>query len=267
MKGQSKRKESELGNAKAIAITALVMLLAAMGNLIAGAISAAAQNEPGPPDNVTVNASSRRVESVQGFTVPAQAGNVSQLIINDTRVTTHWQGYYGRITGVITLDDGKNNTLFDWQLTNPVGEIFASNSSSVNWGNITCVNLTSNISGSGTRSKLNASILEDTFNISYTDADGINETFNYTFTDSLTVGETIIASSYNCPLVYLYTNNAAQQADFQEVLLTDNTSVIFTAPLENDLSGFEGSPWDFQMIVPENRAAGTTDYYLFVELS
>jgi len=232
-----------------------------------GAFNAAAQNEPGPPDNLTVNDSSRRAESVTGFAVPAQAGNVSQLVINDTRVTTHWQGYYGRITGTITLDNGKNDTLFDWQLTNPVGEIFASNSSSVNWGNITCVNLTSNISGSGTRSKLNASILEDTFNISYTDADGINETFNYTFTDSLTVGEKIIDSSNNCPLVYLYRNNAPQQADFQEVLLTDNTSVIFTAPLENDLTGFEGSPWDFQMIVPENRASGTTNFYFFVELS
>ena len=262
MKGHN----SGRGNGKeaappAILTLALILALALLS--LFAAFSAVAQ--PGQPDDLTVNDSSRRIESTTGFSVSAQAGNVSHLVINDTRVTAHWQGYYGRIAGVITLDDGKNNTLFDWQLANPVGEIFASNSSSVNWANTTCVNLTNSASNGMT--KVNASIIEDTFNMSHTDADGVNETFNYTFTDSFTVGERLIDSSKNCPLVYLYVNNAPQQADFKEVLLTDNTSVIFTALLENDLPGFDGSPWDFQLIVPENQAPGTTDFYFFVELS
>ena len=249
---------------KAKGIAFFITLVAVLA-IVGAAIAAAAPEGPGA---ITVNQSGRRSQTTDsGLAVPAQAGNVSQLIINDTRTTTHWQGYYGRITGTIKLDDAKNETLFDWQLANPVGEVYASNFSTVSWANITCVNFTSNISGSGTRSKLNASILEDAFNISYTETDGINETFNWTYASSFAVGSTTIDSTYNCPLVYTYVNNASQQAKFKEVLLTDNVSAVFTSLLEQDQVGFEGSQWDFQMLVPENSGGGTTDFYFFVELS
>lgn len=251
---------------RTIPLVAILFFGGMLTSLLAAAFVSGAN--PNAPATITVNQSSNRSQTLDsGIVVPAQAGNVTQLVINDTRTTLHWQGYYGRVTGRIALDDARNMTLFDWQLASPVGRIFASNTSTVSWSNITCVNFTSNISGSGTRSKLNNSLLEDHFNITHTDTDAINQTFNYTFGGSFMVGSTTIDGSYNCPLVYTYVNNLAQQSTFKEVLLTDNTSSVFTSLLERDSVGFDGSPYDFQMLVPENQAPGTTNFYFFVELS
>ncbi|HLD97558.1 MAG TPA: hypothetical protein VI934_04395 [Candidatus Nanoarchaeia archaeon] len=251
---------------RALSVVNLFIFLSLLAGVLAATLVSGAN--PNAPATITVNQSSNRSQTLDsGIVVPAQAGNVTQLVINDTRTTLHWQGYYGRVTGRIALDDARNMTLFDWQLASPVGRIFASNTSTVSWSNITCVNFTSNISDSGTRSKLNNSILEDHFNITHTEVDAINQTFNYTFSGSFTVGNTIINTGYNCPLVYTYVSNLPQQSTFKEVLLTDNTSSVFTSLLEQDAVGFDGSPYDFQMLVPENQAPGTTNFYFFVELS
>lgn len=256
MKGRKSKRES-LG---------IFFVSAVFVFVIIGAISAIAA--PNPPGTVSVDSSGRRQQTLTtGVAVPAQAGNVSQLTINDVHITNHWQGYYGSITGKITLDDAINNTIFDWKLASPQGEVYFSNASLVTWANITCVNFTSNISGSGTRSKLNNSIVEATFNIGPTEVDTINNTFNYTYTSSFGVGATTIGSSYNCPLTYTYVNNASQQSNFKEVLLTDNISTVFTTILEQDQLGFNGGSWDFQAIVPEDQNAGTTDFYVYVELT
>ncbi len=247
---------------RAKTIAALVIAAVFLGLLLA----TIAEAIPNPPENATANQSQRRVEPTAGARVSAQAGNVTQLIVNDTRITAHWQGYYGTITGDITLDDAKNNTLFDWKLANPNGQIYASNSSTVSWANISCVNLT----GAATTTsptKLNTSILESAFNITSTDADGINETFNWTFSGSFSVGATTIATANNCPLVYLYKSDAPQQTNFREVILTDNNSVVYTSLLENDVTGFNSDALDFEMVVTENQASGTTDYFFFVELT
>jgi hypothetical protein len=230
--------------------------------MLLAAVTVTAVNSP---ESVTVNASSHRSLSSAGVAVPAQAGNVSQLIINDTRVTSHWQGYYGLISGTITLDDAAANTIFDWRLASPLGEVYFANASSVTWSNITCINL--NISKTvGGMSKLDTTILEGAFNISSSDADGINDTFNWTYASSFSVGAITIDSTYNCPMVYTYVNNLSQQSRFKEVALTDNVSAVFTTLLERDQVGFDGGSYDFQSIVPVN-SAGISTYYVYVELS
>ncbi|MEA2036723.1 MAG: hypothetical protein U9O94_04405, partial [Nanoarchaeota archaeon] len=77
----------------------------------------------------------------------------------------------------------------------------------------------------------------------------------------------------NCPLTYTFVNETAQTTSFKEVLLTDNTSVVFTTLIENDVNGYKGENQsdihDFQMIVGEDGhqgSAGPTSYYFFVEL-
>jgi hypothetical protein len=51
--------------------------------------------------------------------------------------------------------------------------------------------------------------------------------------------------------------------------LYDSTSIIYATILENDLAGYDGQTYDFQMLVPENGSqgfTGATAYYLYVEL-
>jgi hypothetical protein len=239
-----------------------LIVLALIIAFLCGAFLAEAVNSP---SIISVTESGRRVMTQQGSSVPAQAGNVSNILIDDMRITTHWQGYYGTVTGTISLADAKNNTLFNWQLADPSGEIYATNSSFISWTNITCMNL-SGSAESGSRSVLNTSIVETAFNITPSEMDGINETFNYTYSSVFSVGAFQFDSTSNCPMAYTYIGNVSQQGSFLEVLMTDNTSVILTSLLEHNREGFNGQSLDFQMLVPTSSDSGT-DYYMFVELN
>ncbi len=216
---------------------------------------------------VTFNSTSRMDDSTTGYTVQAQAGNVTMLLINDTRTTLRWQGYYGNITGRISLGDASGQLLYDWNLANPTGQIYASNTSAVTWTSIQCFNMTA----SGVQQQVNLTALESTLGIQPTDKDGVNETFNNTLPRSFRVGATTIGTTDGCSATYLYTNNGAQQTSFVETILTDNSTtgnVVYTALLEANAVGFTGATYDFEMLVGVNGdLAGATNYYFYVELS
>jgi hypothetical protein len=245
---------------KLFIITIVVMVL------VCAIIALAVPNSPTQAD---VLGSGRRNYTVGGMALGAQAGNVTQLDIQDNRTTEHWQGYYGTVSGEITLDNGKNETLYNWANANPNGEIYASNTSAVSWANVTCVNFTGSFEteDDGARSTLNTSLLEDFFNIGATAPDGVNETFTSQFSGTLEVGSKTLTTSDYCPMAYMFVNNMSQSTTFKEVLLTDNVSSVWTGILEHDQDGFDGTDMDFQMIVPENSGEGITNYYFFVELA
>jgi len=54
--------------------------------------------DPNGADNI-YQGSSERMQPKAGASVPAQAGNVTELTINATSVTKAWQGYYGNVSG------------------------------------------------------------------------------------------------------------------------------------------------------------------------
>lgn len=247
-----------------------------------------AQSVPGSPDTVTVGSSGRHVESAGGVPIGAEAGNVTALVISETRVTQFWQGYYGNVSGSIVLDDAANNTLFAWELASPAGEIFAVNTSdAVQWNNVTCVNFTAPTNSSGVDSphKVNLSTLATQFNMNTSalssgfnlTKDAINNTFNTTYELQFQVANTVIGddakSTENCMQLYTFVNEAYQVSDYAEVLLFDNRSaLIFAAFLENNLNGFQsggGDLSDFQMMVAERGTPGAeaaSTYYFYVEL-
>ena len=156
--------------------------------------------------------------------------------------------------------------------TSVSGEIFAVNTTaSVQWGNITCVNLT-NATGTlddmNGATKINGSTLNQQYFIAQEDEDRITATFNYSFGGSITIGTVAIDSTNACPTAYLNVNNNSQTADYVELLLFDNASaLVFGTIIEPDATvGFDSKEWNFQMIVPqENASVGT--YYFYVELS
>ena len=55
----------------------------------------------------------------------AYAGNITELNIVGTTITQTWQGFVGNVSGTITLDDSENNTLINWSLGDPEGEVYA----------------------------------------------------------------------------------------------------------------------------------------------
>ncbi len=196
----------------------------------------------------------------------AFAGNVTELNVASVAITQTWAGYYGNVTGTITLDDSAGKTMFDWVLASPKGEIFAVNSSTTpDWNNIDCFNFTAD------ENEVNLTQLETVLGLDSTDMDGVDETFDETTHPEFYVGEkTIIANT--CSGTNIYDESEAQSADFRQVLLYDttNNNMVYTALLEEaDALGFDNEYHDFQMLVGEDghdADVAITDYYFYVEL-
>ncbi|MBI3027276.1 hypothetical protein HYY70_04115 [Candidatus Woesearchaeota archaeon] len=140
------------------------------------------------------------------------------------------------------------------------------------------VNGTSEVGGAAVDYTINGSQIELNFGINATDRDGLNETFNDTYTDAtgFRVGSTTIDVADGCSLAHPYTSQAYDSSQWQELLLSDNSSIIFTALVRENANGFEAGStdtYDFQMLVLENGHVGQdgpaqlTNYYFFVELT
>lgn len=209
------------------------------------------------PVSLTEGPSERR--SLTGLptqNVSAQGGNVTQVNIDVLTITKNWQGYYGNITGEITLDDASNNTFYNWTLTNVNGEVYATRNESADFTTVDCT------SGA----EISA---EETYlgHIS-SDGDSVTNTFSQNYASTIQVGA--VTTSANCNATTLYTNSAKTANDFWEVLLADDAgSIIYTAIIDEDTAGFDGSTYDFQLLVGENEHAGSegsTPYYIFVEI-
>ena len=240
----------------------------------------AVATDPSGPQSITESNQQRLgTSSWPAITIQAEAGNITALVISSLSQTQTWQGYYGNITGTVTLDDASNFSMYTWELAEPQGEIYASNGTSVTWSNIRCVNYTNNHS----QYNENLSSLETWLGLAADDVDGIDETFNESgvLNDGVTAHPTVYVGTYTinsgtCPATDTYQNDTISGVEFAEILLTDNTSIIFTAIIENDLvgsdadiKGFNNQTHDFQMLVGDNGHEGDdsiTNYYFFVEL-
>jgi hypothetical protein len=247
-----------------VSMLGLVLLILALA-----LTSALVFADPQGPTGISEGADERRSDN-SPVVVQAQAGNVTSLTINATRITNRWQGYYGNVTGTITLDDAGNNTLYEWNLASPKGEIYAVNDSVIpTWSDVYCFNFSNNKSaGEPIVQRFNGSDLENALGMNPDDNDGVDETFNLTFTGTFQVGLSTIDSSSGCSSVSLHVSDSYDQLKFNETMLTDNNSIIFTTILEDDATGFQGSTLDFQMIVGENGdTINPTNYYFYVELT
>lgn len=211
--------------------------------------------------------------------VSAIAGNITELSINTQGggSTQAWQGYYGNVTGAMTLEDSSSNVLYNWSSTSPLGEVFTSINSSIIWTNIQCFNHTANGSfaddsgqaGATSLYGLNASQANAQYNISNSDADSINATFNQ-FDHQEFFVNSLQFSANECPS--LKTLNSTGSETFEEVLLysPDNRNMVFASILNQDTIGFNGKSHDFQMMVPEDghgADTNTTAYYFYIEIS
>ncbi len=243
-------------NSKKI-ITVLISVIALMAFIVT-----ALPEGPGTFDQVR---ESRRA-AVGSQTDEAFAGNVTELDIAAVTVTQTWAGYYGNVSGTITLDDSAGKTMFDWALASPEGEIFAVNSSTTpDWNNIECFNFTAD------ENEVNLTQLEGVLGLASDDVDGVDETFDEVTHPTFYVGEQTITTN-TCPGTNIYDESEAQSADFRQVLLYDttNNNMVYTALLEEaDTLGFDNEYHDFQMLVGEdghNADVAITDYYFYVEL-
>jgi len=201
--------------------------------------------------SVTPGASSRAAfNNTSSAFIPVQAGNVTELNISAMGVSDHWAGFYGDISGNITLSDGSDNVFYDWTGLNALsGEVFASNDSAVAWAGIGCADA------------IEVTAIETFLGIAPTDADRINQTYTTNSHPDFEVGGVAVSGCNT-------TNVGTDATAFYQVLLTDtNGAPVFTTLINESTTGFDSAAHDFQLLVGEPDSAGTTAMYFYIELS
>jgi hypothetical protein len=199
--------------------------------------------------------------------VNVQAGNITEINLSGISTTKAWAGYYGEITGTITLEDSDGYVFYNWTALEPKGEIYASPNSTVAWASVGCFEY-----GAG----ITLETAESWFGIEDDDSDGINETFDDNSNTAFSVGPTAISIN-TCPATNTYQNGGPVATEFENVLLTDGAALIFTTFIENneadnatDVVGYNGLTHDFQLLVAENGHDGqettSTTYYFWAEI-
>ena len=167
----------------------------ALLSTIAIGVVYAAPTDPTGPQNITISPSSRfDTGNYPAMTLYAEAGNLTQLTITSLSQTQTWQGYYGEISGTITLDDASEYTLYDWYSAEPQGEIYAASEIVSDWETVHCFNYSNNGTNhfyyydGGTKnttttivlnlSELETGSLDWSLGLSAGNYDGVDETFN-----------------------------------------------------------------------------------------
>jgi len=237
--------------------------------LVVGLTTLVFATEPTGSNSIEQITSSQRTNfNDTAKTTIAQSGNLSQLEINITKQSNFWQGYYGNVSGTITLDDGNNLAMYSWGgVADVSGNIYATEAASVAWTSLLCANLnptmqTFNCTGQN-EDCLNLTDMYTKYGMNSTDKDGIDKTF--TGLNNIKVDTLSLTS---CPATNMYQNSSAQSTRWNETILTVNNTetLIYAAQTENNIYGFNNKTWDFQMLVGVNKAVGTTTYYFYVEL-
>jgi hypothetical protein len=242
--------------------------------LVAASIAAVVVADPSGATNVKVIDSERAAMSGSAQSTPAEAGNVTELLVNGTMITKTWQGYYGNVTGVIVLADASDNEMYMWtDASFSGGEIYATNSSTVSWSNVNCFNLTGYDDELAVNRSGNLTYFESYLGLGTSDVDGIDETFASTTHSAFDIGARTMTAD-TCSMVKTYVSDAPQSSssDFIEVILFDNSTdvAVFAGLLNNSVTGFDDRAWDFQLLVPveggHDTPATTDTFYFFTEL-
>jgi hypothetical protein len=187
-----------------------------------------------------------------GTALGAQAGNVTEVNLAGTQVTTHWAGFYGNITGNITLQDANGNLFYDWQgLGAPSGEVYASNTSTVSWSTIACANA-ANMTNTNNFLGMTASNSDSVFN-----------TYDAQSHGGFSVAGTAISAD-SCNSTNAYTNTGADAGLFQQVILSDSLNVpVFATIINASATSFRNTGVDFQLLA---GVPGSGTLYFFIEL-
>ena len=186
-------------------------------------------------------------------------GTITTLVLNATTQNPHWKAYVGNVTGTLVLEDSKNYSIYEWTLTTIAGEVYVTRDNDIDWSLIECADST------------DVSQEETAMNHTSSADDSISNTFTRSTHQSFWTGSVEFTQDECGYALITYVNDTAQTGttDFEEILLWDNSSMVYTTILENKTLGFDIGHYDFQMLVPEKGWAGpvsSTAYYFYVEL-
>lgn len=253
------------------ALRSTVQIVFSILLMLALAFSALAASEPKAPLYFTRGASSTMNETNFGTVqTDALAGNITQLTLTGISQTRSWQGYYGNVTGWITLDDANNFTFYNWSDAEPRGQVYASlvSAGTPNWPTVDCTNFSTE-----------AATFDTKYSINPDDYDNVTNTYNVTNHPQFQIIDRNVSG---CPTTYIWRDDLYQSNDFVNVLLSDTNNAgtdrwVFGTIMENkdvsnktDKTCYNGELCDFQLLVAENGHGtdiAVTPYYFWVDIT
>ncbi len=242
-------------------VSIIVMLL--------GAMYAFAAADPTAPTTLTKGATSTfDPDNYAAVNISALAGDISAVTIVGISQTRAWQGYYGNVSGYITLDDADNNTFYNWSVAEPRGQVYATLSNSPTWASVDCAVWAAD-----------AADFHTTYGINAGDYDNVTNTYNVTNHPDFQIASRTVTT---CPTTYIWQSDVYQAANFPNFLLQDSTKVaavdswVFGTIMEDkdpaekfdDLLCYNGQYCDFQLLVAEDghgTDVDVTQYYFWVD--
>lgn len=220
-----------------------------LGIIFVLALAATAYAAPDPDGaTLTVGTAETKPTTAPGST-QAEGGNITGVNLTALAKSRVWQGFFGSVSGNITLQDNTNDQFYSWTLETVNGSVFASQTSAVNWTSVSGVTNCStdqNVSGNGN--------------------DRVNRTFtqNASLTGWSVAGITITDACQT----WTYVNNASQSTYFEEIMLNaSNAYSIYATKINFNTTGYNNATQDYQMLVPDTRNVSTTTYYFYVEFT
>lgn len=238
--------------AKQLVLLTVVVLICSFSFYLAGAAPFGATITGTPTvDNGPVRIPASRNDS---------GGRIITTVLSVEQQDLNWKAYVGNVSGLFVLQNVNNRSIYEWPSVSVAnGKLFISRSASVNFSSVGCAN--------------NAQVVSEQGLLGFgnTAADNINNTFIAKAHRSFDVGSIPIAQN-NCSSIATWVNDTVQSAsstaDFQEVLLFDGSTLVYTSLLNDNKRGYDNSSqFDFQAIIAENGSAPvTTSYYFYLEL-
>jgi len=210
---------------------------------------------PVGPSFFNITSNETGANSGVGELVNISGGYVAKMNVSSVSQNSRWKGFLGWVSGSFTLDDASGSTVYDWPSATASGEIYATRGSgTIEWGNVDCATA--------------GEITSEDSALQQIGGDNISSTFVDTNIETYVVAGFSVGVG-DCFSSNTYVNNNSQNASFEEIILFDDTDIIFATEIENDVVGYDNSTYDFQMIVPDygnESISGNVAYYLYVEL-
>lgn len=198
------------------------------------------------PNGATVaEGAQERASATAAGTVSTQGGNVTQVNVTGTQLTSRWTGFFGTINGGYTLEDGSSNLFYEWTISNTTGAIvYAANGTVSTWTLAAAneLNMPTNLQG-----------------VSAPD------TFNNTFSATEAFTSATIGPVANTPYTTTW-QGGSQGTQLKTYALTDpdDSDIVFAGYSEYNVTSFKGAadPVDYQILAPGFASGVTYNFYL-----
>jgi hypothetical protein len=228
------------------ALTAAVVVAVVFGMLC---VPAAMAKPKGGSDDAGTN--QKFTNEVKSFY--ATGGNITPVNFTEIDfVTGKWQGFYGNVSGELVLaNDGGVNKFVEWTWLNN-GTVFAA-AQEMNFTEWRALEAK------------NAAAIDTAFGFVAGDSDSADHTFTET-SDALVIAGQSVPGVANGQAVTL--SSAATNWETNAYALTGGTitDYVFAGNISVDGTAFDGTPQDYQMIVPVTTTEESQIYYFYVEL-